>query len=153
MLGSRNADCRRLYDRMASYAISAVRYEEGRPQVQRVVLHEIDRGVLGPPLEIGRDQLVGALESGRTVVTISKGLGRQYETRGRVRLIGSGGRGYVRCDDSPLPCDDLGDLPPVEPRSASRPSAGEDAARATQIDEDAEEIIDEDLLADAVAGR
>jgi hypothetical protein len=97
---------------MTDYAVSAVRYSAEGSLVSRVQLHEIIAGRVGPPLEVGRDQLVGAVETGRVVVAIRKEPTGRYEPHGAIRLVGIKGRCYLRCDGDGSPSDDLSGLPP-----------------------------------------
>ena len=94
-----------------NYGISAVRYNADRSLVHRVRLHEMRADALGPPLEIGRDQLVGALEAGRVVLTIQTDAAGRFVPAAGARLVGVKGRLYVRCDEASAPSDDLTDLP------------------------------------------
>lgn len=91
---------------MGHYAVSAVRYEAAGVMIRQVLLHELAAGGMGPPLEIGRDQLIGAVERGR-VVAVPSGASEPSP----IRLIQIRGRSYLRCDDLYEPSDDLTGLP------------------------------------------
>jgi hypothetical protein len=91
---------------MGHYAVSAVRYEASGVIIRQVLLHELAAGGMGPPVEIGRDQLIGAVERGR-VVAVPSGKSEPFP----IRLIQIRGRRYLRCDEFCDPSDDLTGLP------------------------------------------
>lgn len=91
---------------MGHYAVSAVRYEASGIMIRRVLLHELAAGGMGPPVEVGREQLIGAVERGR-VVAVPKGTSAPSP----IRLIQIRGRRYLRCDEFCEPSDDLTGLP------------------------------------------
>lgn len=91
---------------MEHYAVSAVRYEASGILIRRVLLHALAAGGMGPPLEIGREQLIGAVERDR-VVAVPNGTSAPSP----IRLIQIRGRCYLRCDELCEPADDLTGLP------------------------------------------
>jgi hypothetical protein len=95
----------------ADYAVSAVRYTAEGSLVHRVRLHEVLPVSVGPPLEVGRDELVGVLEAGRLVVAVRQHPGGRYSPITTIRLVGLKGRTYLRCDRMIAPSDDLSGLP------------------------------------------
>ena len=93
------------------YAVSAVRYTAEGSLVHRVRLHEVLPVSIGPPLEVGRDDLVGVLESGRLVVAVRQDPRGRYSPVASIRLVGLKGRSDLRCDGEMVPSDDLSGLP------------------------------------------
>jgi hypothetical protein len=94
-----------------AYAVSAVRYTAEGALVQRVRLHELLPAEIGPPLEVGRDQLVDVLETGRLVVAVRVHPTGRHSPLTTIRLVGLKGRSYLRSDGVVAASDDLSGLP------------------------------------------
>lgn len=82
---------------VADYAISAVRYGSDRSIVHKLRVHRVHAGVVQPPLEVFRAQLVAAIEHGRTFTSMALNGGR-YSAVAPVRLVLVQGRPYLRND-------------------------------------------------------
>jgi len=95
----------------ATYAVSAVRYDMDGNMIRKVHLHELCAGWMGPPIEVERDQLLGAVESGHVVVALQRAFAGRHATAPRIRSIRTNGCIYLRCDDADEAADDLTGLP------------------------------------------
>jgi hypothetical protein len=90
-----------------AYAISAVRYSADRARIERVRIHAVTPGSVGPPLEISRESFLMGVELGRGFVVLARDRNGRYVQDGVVALVQVGGVPFLRCDADPWPADHL----------------------------------------------
>jgi len=98
-------------EKWADYGISGVRYNDERTHIVKVKVHE-DRGdTIGGAKEWSRNQVVSAIERGKTFVTILKGAGGKWRRGQDVHIITVNGVNYIRTDRNRKASDNLENLP------------------------------------------
>ena len=99
--------------RWARYAVEQVRYDKRMTVVEKVCIHSMVNGVLGPPRIWSRANLHHVLERGYDVMVIPSGKDlRELDSR-RVRRLSLNREGCIRVDGEEVPVDHLGDLPVI----------------------------------------
>lgn len=96
---------------MATYAITAVRYDIDRSRILTVRIHPMDADRLGAPLEVTRDEFLITVQFGGDFLTLREDRGGRHFQSAPVRLVRLRGGAYLRCDSNPWPLDDLGGVP------------------------------------------
>ena len=97
--------------RWARYAIKMARYNKWRSRVEKICIHSIRNGVLGPPRTWPRENLLHVLEKGLDVIVLPSGKELDELDSRRVQRISLNREGYIRVDGDEAPSDYLGDLP------------------------------------------
>jgi hypothetical protein len=82
--------------RWADYGISAVGYNPARTYIVRVRVHEDKGDSMGPSVEWARQQVVSAIDGGKTFVTILRGSAGHFRRGKHVHSPTVGGEGDMR---------------------------------------------------------
>ena len=95
----------------ADYCISSVRYNDDHTHIIKVRVH-IDSGdTMSSATEWTRSEVVTAIESGKTFITITRTSDGKWNKGEDVRIITVNGVKYIRTDANSKPSDNLGNLP------------------------------------------
>lgn len=95
----------------ADYGISSVRYDDQRSRIVKVKVHEIKGDTITVAAEWLRSQVVSALESGKTFVTILKGTDHGWKKGQDIHTVTVNGVKYIRTDQNHSASDNLENLP------------------------------------------
>ena len=95
----------------ADYCISEVKYNEERTHIVKVKVHEDKGESIGGALEWSRQQVVSALEGGKTFVTILKTSDDKWRQGQDVHTIVVNGTKFIRTDQNQTAADNLEKLP------------------------------------------
>ena len=96
----------------ADYLISAVQYSITAGHISKVRLHPDNGETVGVGIEVQREAVVNAIESGTTVMTITWNALNKSWTRGaKVETISVAGEKFIRTDRDATKSDNLGQLP------------------------------------------
>jgi hypothetical protein len=95
----------------ADYGISHVRYDDERTHIVKVRVREDKGDKLGPAEEWARKEVVSAIESGTTFVTIVKVSDGEMKKGQDVHIITVKGAKYIRTDQNAEASDNLENLP------------------------------------------
>jgi hypothetical protein len=95
----------------ADYGISHVRYDDERTHIVKVRVREDKGDTFGPAEEWARQDVVSAIETGTTFVTIVKGTDGRWERGQDVHIITVKGVKYIRTDQNAEASDNLENLP------------------------------------------
>ena len=95
----------------ADYGISKVRYNDERTHIVKVKVHEDKGDAIGTAQEWARNQVVSAVEGGKTFVTMLKGSDDKWKKGEDVHIITVKGVKYIRTDQNPKGADNLENLP------------------------------------------
>jgi hypothetical protein len=95
----------------ADYGISHVRYDNERTHIVKVKVREDKGETLSEAKEWTRDQVVSAIERGKTFVTILKGSNDKWRRGQDVHVITVDGVKYIRTDQNKEASDNLENLP------------------------------------------
>jgi hypothetical protein len=98
-------------DKWADYGISHVRYDDDQTHIVKVKVREDTGDKLVNPKEWTREQVVSAIESGKTFVTILKGGDDKWQRGQDVHIITVDGVKYIRTDQNQEASDNLENLP------------------------------------------
>jgi len=93
------------------YGISKVRYNEERTHIVKVKVHEDKGDSIGGAEEWLRNQVVSAIESGKTFVTILEGNEGKWRKGQDVHIIIVNGIKYIRTDKNRKASDNFENLP------------------------------------------
>lgn len=95
----------------ADYCISAVRYNAEQTHILRAEVHEDKGDTIGIAVEQTRSEVVSAIESGKSFVTILRGADNKWKKGQDVHVIIVNGVKYIRTDRNPRASDNLENLP------------------------------------------
>ena len=95
----------------ADYCISEVSYNSEHTHIVKVSAREDKGDSLGSPSDWTRSQVVSALETNKTFITVTKGNDGKYIKGEDVRIITVNGVKYIRTDANSTAADNLGNLP------------------------------------------
>lgn len=99
-------------EKWADYGISSVRYNDERSHIVKVKVHEDKGDSFGSAEEWSRNQVVSAMERGKTFVTILKeGTDGKWRKGQDVHIITVKGVKYIRTDKNQTASDNLENLP------------------------------------------
>lgn len=98
-------------NKWADYCISEVRYNAEHTHIVKVKVH-IDNGdSMGPSKEWLRTEVVDAIKTDKTFVTIVKTNEDKWKKGEDVRVVTVNGTKYIRTDANAKASDNLGNLP------------------------------------------
>lgn len=95
----------------ADYCISAVRYNQEKTHIVKVIAHEDSGGSLGAGNEMARISVVAKIEGGKSFVTIYKNSDGKWTKGKEVQIIKVDGEKFIRTDANHKKCDNLENLP------------------------------------------
>lgn len=97
----------------ADYLISAVHYSEGtnRKYISHLRVHPDGDSSVGTGSTWTKDQVVAAINSGSSFMTIYQGSDGKWKRGEDVRVITVNYRHYLRTDANHIEADNLGNLP------------------------------------------
>lgn len=95
----------------ADYCISAVRYNVERTHIVKVKVHADTGDSIGNATDWARSDVVSAIESGKTFVTITRTSDEKWSKGEDVRPVTINGVKYIRTDANSKASDNLGNLP------------------------------------------
>ena len=98
-------------EKWADYGIPKVRYNDERTHIAEVKVHEDKGDAFGGAGEWSRNQVVSALERGKSFITILKGTGGKWQKGQDVHVIAVNGMEYIRTDQNHKASDNLENLP------------------------------------------
>ena len=98
-------------EKWADYGISGVRYDDKRTHIAKVKVHEDKGDKFGGAEEWLRNQVVSAMEHGKTFVTILEGADGKWSKGQDVHIITVDGMKYIRTDQNRRASDNLENLP------------------------------------------
>ena len=97
--------------RWAQYAVKKARYNKRGSRIEKVSIHTIHNGILGPRVIWPRESLLHVLEKGSDVIVVPPGKNIDDLDRRKVRHLSLNREGYIRVDSGEVTADYLGDLP------------------------------------------
>ena len=95
----------------ADYCIASVRYNPEHTHITGAKVFEDMGDKLGVSTDWARPNIVRAIETGNTFVTIYKNSGENYVKGEDVRTVAVNGIKYIRTDANSKASDNLGKLP------------------------------------------
>ena len=95
----------------ADYCISSVRYNAEHTHIVKVKVHNDSGDTIGAATEWTRSEVVTAIGSDKTFVTITQTTDRKWNKGEDVRIITVNGMKYIRTDANSRASDNLGNLP------------------------------------------
>jgi hypothetical protein len=98
-------------NKWADYGISHVRCDSEKTHIVKVMVHEDNGETITRVGEWTRNQVVSAIEGGKTFVTILKGSNNNWNKGQPVRIIKVNGVKYIRTDENNKAADNLENLP------------------------------------------
>lgn len=98
-------------EKWADYGISKVRYSSERTHITKVQVHEDKGDTIGMAAEWSQNQVVSAIEHGKTFVTILKGADGKWQKGQDIHIITVDGVEYIRTDQNRRASDNLENLP------------------------------------------
>lgn len=98
-------------EKWADYGISAVRYDDERKHIVKVKVREDKGDKLGQAVEWTREQVVSAIEGGKTFVTVLKSDEGKWQRGQDVHTITVNRVKYIRTDQNRVASDNLENLP------------------------------------------
>jgi hypothetical protein len=98
-------------EKWADYGISKVRYSSERTHITKVQVHEDKGDTIGMAVEWSRNQVVSAIEHGKTFVTILEGADGKWQKGQDIHIITVDKVKYIRTDQNRRASDDLENLP------------------------------------------
>ena len=98
-------------EKWADYGISSVRYNDRRTHIVKVKVCEDKRDKFGDAEEWSRNQVVSAMERGKTFVTIFKDADDKWSRGQDVHIITVNGVKHIRTDQNRRASDNLENLP------------------------------------------
>ena len=98
-------------EKWADFGISHVRYDDEEIHIVRVKVGQDKGETLGPAEEWSRQQVVSAIEQGKTFVTILKGSDGKWQKGQDVHIITVNKVKYIRTDQNRETSDNLENLP------------------------------------------
>ena len=98
-------------EKWADYGISKVRYNAERTHITKVKVHEDKGDTIGSAAEWTRNQVVSAIEGGKSFVTILQGNDNKWKKGQDVHIITINGVKYIRTDQNRRASDNLENLP------------------------------------------
>lgn len=98
-------------EKWADYGISAVKYNSRGTHIDQVRVHKDNGDSIGAPKVWLREQVVSALETGYTFVTIPKNNQGNWIRGRNVEIIKVNGTKYIRTDRNSIASDNLENLP------------------------------------------
>ncbi len=100
-------------EKWADYGISAVRFNGKGIYIDQVRVHKDKGNAIGDAEVWSREQVVSALESNYTFITILNGNQGIWDEGQEVNIIRVNGNKYIRTDKDLTPSDNLDNLPNV----------------------------------------
>jgi hypothetical protein len=98
-------------NKWADYGISRRRYDSEKTHIVKVMVHEDNGETIARGEEWTRSQVISAIESGKTFVTILEGSDNKWKKGQPVRIIKVNGVKYIRTDENSKAADNLENLP------------------------------------------
>ena len=98
-------------DKWADYGISKVQYNQQRNRIMKVEVREDNGDSFGSAMGWPRSQVVSAIESGKTFVTILKSSDGKWKKGQAVHVVIVNGVKYIRTDQNRKESDNLENLP------------------------------------------
>jgi hypothetical protein len=98
-------------DKWADYLISAVRYDQRETHIEKARIHQDLGNQVGQAQEWIRDQVVSAIQRGRSFVTIRRSPERKWLKGEEVHILQVGNDRFIRTDRNSEARDNLGELP------------------------------------------
>lgn len=100
-------------EKWADYCISAVRFNDEGNYIDQVRVHKDKGNAMGDAEIWSRDEVVSALESNYTFITILNGNQGIWDEGQKVNIVQVNGNKYLRTDEDHNPSDNLNNLPAV----------------------------------------
>ena len=100
-------------EKWADYGISAVRFDDERVYIDQVRVHKDKGNAMGDAEIWSREQVVSALESSYTFITILNGNQGIWDEGHEVNIVPVNGNKYIRTDKDQNPSDNLDNLPNI----------------------------------------
>jgi hypothetical protein len=98
-------------EKWADYGISKVRYNAERTHILKVKVHEDKGDTIGVATEWTRNEVVSAIERGKSFVTILRDADDKWKKGQDVHVITVNGVKYIRTDRNRRASDNLENLP------------------------------------------
>ena len=95
----------------ADYCISAVRYNSEHTHIAKAKVHADSGDTVGGASEWTRAEVVNAIGSGKTFVTITRSSDNKWSKGEDVRTVIVNNTKYIRTDANSKASDNLGSLP------------------------------------------
>lgn len=98
-------------NKWADYCISVVRYNAEHTHIVKVRVHADSGDTMGAATEWTRSEVVTAIDTRKTFVTITRSSDGKWSKGEDVRIVTVGGVKYIRTDANSKASDNLGNLP------------------------------------------
>ncbi len=98
-------------EKWADYGISAVRFNDGGTKIDKVKVHKDKGNAMGDAEIWSREQIILALESEYTFITIFNHNQDIWSEGKEVNIVQVGENKYLRTDNDQTPSDNLDNLP------------------------------------------
>jgi hypothetical protein len=95
----------------ADYAISDVRFNDRNTHIDRVKARPDNGETVGAPIDHARADIISAIRTGVTYITIFKNRENKWDKGQPVYIIKVNGTEYIKTVDNGKPADNLDNLP------------------------------------------